>query len=51
MNDPEHEAAAMIARRFEWSVRALFQPAHVQLNLFPDFVCLPDESDRALVGA
>lgn len=27
----------------EWSVRALAQPADIQLSLFPDFVCKGDE--------
>jgi hypothetical protein len=30
-------------RRFEWSVRALAQPAHTQAQLFPHFVCVADE--------
>jgi hypothetical protein len=29
--------------RFEWSVRALAQPAEVQLKLYPSFVCHADE--------
>jgi hypothetical protein len=33
----------VILLRFEWSVRALAQPAHVQLGLYPDFVCVGDE--------
>ena len=33
----------VILLRFEWSVRALAQPAHVQLGLYPDFVCVADE--------
>ncbi|HWA27577.1 MAG TPA: hypothetical protein VG734_18115 [Lacunisphaera sp.] len=41
-NDEEYDETAAIARRFEWSVRALFQPVHVQENLFPDFVCLAE---------
>ena len=28
---------------FEWSVRALAQPAAIQLALFPAFVCVTDE--------
>lgn len=30
-------------RRFEWSVRALAQPAGIQRALFPEFVCHADE--------
>lgn len=30
-------------RRFEWSVRALAQPADLQLQLYPSFVCHADE--------
>jgi len=29
--------------RFEWSVRALAQPADIQLGLYPDFVWVADE--------
>ena len=34
---------SQILRRFEWSVRALAQPAEIQLGLDPDFVWVPDE--------
>lgn len=30
-------------RRLEWAVRALAQPAEVQAQLFPAFVCVADE--------
>jgi hypothetical protein len=34
---------SQVLRRFEWSVRALAQPADIQLGLYPDFVWVPDE--------
>lgn len=30
-------------QRFEWSVRALSQPAYIQLGLYPSNVCVADE--------
>jgi hypothetical protein len=32
-----------IAQRFEWSVRALAQPVEIQIDLYPEFVCVSDE--------
>jgi len=43
MNEFAAENQEVSAKRFEWSVRAICQPAHVQSQLFPDFVCVAEE--------
>jgi len=43
MNKPDQAKRNVAAKRFEWAVRSLAQPAHVQMQLFPNFVCKADE--------
>lgn len=39
----EVDLSASAAKRLEWAVRALHQPAAKQAVLYPTFVCLADE--------
>jgi len=32
-----------VLARIEWSLRALAQPSHAQHQLYPSFVCIPEE--------
>ena len=41
--DNEIKRLEQCMQQFKWALQALAQPAEVQLSLFPEFVCKPDE--------